>query len=90
MSNFRQTSKISYLVFFCSLAVVLLVITTVIFPALLSSYFGLYAENLEPLELGHQAIFLITSNVIIFGLGILYYKKKIPLPSDFKWSAEMD
>ena len=78
MSNFRQTSKMSYLVFFCSLAVVLLVITTVIFPALLSSYFGLYAENLEPFELGHQAIFLITSNAIIFGFGILYHQKKIP------------
>ena len=49
-----------------------------IFPALFSSYFGLYAENLEPFELGHQAIFVITSNVIIFSLGILYYKKKIP------------
>ena len=49
-----------------------------VFPALFSSYFGLYAENLEPFELGHQSIFLITSNVIIFGLGILYYKKKIP------------
>ena len=49
-----------------------------IFPALFSSYFGLYAENLEPFELGHQAIFIVTSNAIIFGLGILYYKKKIP------------
>ena len=49
-----------------------------VFPALFSSYFGLYTENLEPFELGHQSIFLITSNVIIFGLGILYYKKKIP------------
>ena len=49
-----------------------------VFPALFSSYFGLYTENLEPFELGHQAVFVITSNVIIFGLGILYYKKKIP------------
>ncbi|HIA09471.1 MAG TPA: hypothetical protein EYN75_00070, partial [Candidatus Nitrosopelagicus sp.] len=61
-----------------ALTVVLLTLTAMVFPALFSSYFGLYTENLEPFELGHQSIFLITSNVIIFGLGILYYKKKIP------------
>ena len=77
VNNVENSSKVSYLVFFCTLAVVLLTLTAMIFPALFSSYFGLYAENLEPFELGHQAIFVITSNAIIFGLGILYYKKKI-------------
>ena len=78
MSNIENLSKVSYVVFFCTLTTVLLILTAMIFPALFSSYFGLYTENLEPFELGHQAIFLITCNVIIFGLGILYYKKKIP------------
>ncbi len=78
MSNTENSPIISYAVFFCTLAVIILTLITVIFPALFSSYFGLYAENLEPFELGHQATFLITGNVIIFGLGILYYKKKIP------------
>ena len=78
MNNVENSSTVSYIVFFCTLTTVLLILTAMIFPALLSSYFGLYTENLEPLELGHQAIFIITSNVIIFGLGILYYKKKIP------------
>ena len=78
VNNIENSSKISYAVFLCTLTVVLLTLTAMIFPALFSSSFGLYAENLEPFELGHQAIFIITSNAIIFSLGILYYKKKIP------------
>ena len=76
MSNVENSPKVSYVVFFCTLTVVLLTLTAMIFPALFSSYFGLYAENLEPFELGHQAIFIVTSNIVIFGLVILYYKKK--------------
>ena len=79
MSHIENSSKISYAVFLCTLAVVLLILTTVIFPALFSSYFGTFAESLEPFELGHLSIFLITTNAVIFGFGILYYKKKIPL-----------
>jgi len=79
MSDSQYSSKISYVAFFCALLVILLTLTTVVFPALFSSHFGLYAENLEPFELGHQSTFLIIGNAIIFGLGILYYKKKIPL-----------
>ena len=78
MSNIENLSKVSYVVFFCTLTTVLLILTAMIFPALFSSYFGLYTENLEPFEIGHQAIFIITTNAIIFGLGFLYYKKKIP------------
>ena len=78
MSNIENLSKVSYVVFFCTLTTVLLILTAMIFPALFSSYFGLYTENLEPFEIGHQAIFIITANAIIFGLGFLYYKKKIP------------
>jgi len=78
VSNIENLSKVSYVVFFCTLTTVLLILTAMIFPALFSSYFGLYTENLEPFEIGHQAIFIITTNAIIFGLGFLYYKKKIP------------
>ena len=78
MSDLENSNKVSYAVFFCALVVVLLTLTTVIFPALFSSSFGLYSENLNAFELGHQSIFLIVSNVVIFGFGIAYYKKKIP------------
>ena len=78
MSDLEGSRYISYLVFFCTLAVVLLTLTPVIFPALFSSLFGMFTENLNPLEPGHQSVFLVVSNVVIFGLGIAYYKNKIP------------
>jgi hypothetical protein len=78
MSDLENSQKVSYVVFFCTLVTVLLVLTPVIFPALFSSYFGMFTENLNPFELGYQSIFLIVSNVVIFGFGIAYYKKRIP------------
>ena len=78
MSDLENSQIVSYAVFFCTLAVVLLTLTTVIFPAIFSSTFGMYSENLDAFELGYQSIFLIVSNVVIFGFGIAYYKKKIP------------
>jgi len=78
MSDSENPQKVSYVVFFATLIVVLLTLTPVIFPALYSSVFGMFTENLDAFELGHQSIFLIVSNVVIFGFGIAYYKKKIP------------
>ena len=82
MSKIENSRLVSYAAFICTLAVVLLTVVTIIFPALFSYYFGLYSENLEPFELGHLSIFLIVSNVAIFGFGIAYYKKKIPSSLD--------
>ena len=78
MSDLENSQKVSYVVFFATLIVVFLTLIPVIFPALFSSVFGMYAENLDAFELGHQSIFLIVSNVVIFGFGIAYCKKKIP------------
>jgi len=78
MSKFENSQTVSYAVFFCTLVVVSLTLIPIIFPALYSSFFGVFTENLDPFELGYQSIFLILSNIIIFGFGIAYYKKKIP------------
>ena len=78
MSNLESSQYISYAVFFCTLVVVLLTLTPVIFPALFSSFFGMFTENLNPFEPGHQSLFLIVSNIVIFSFGIAYYKNKIP------------
>ena len=78
MSDLEKSQKVSYVVFFCTLVVVLLTLTPTIFPALFSAYFGMFTENLNPFELGYQSSFLIVSNILIFGFGIAYYKKKIP------------
>ena len=79
MSSLGNSQKVSYAIFISALIVVLLMLTTVVFPAIFSSYFGLNSENLNAFEFGYQSTFLITSNVIIFAFGIAYYKKKIPL-----------
>jgi len=78
VNNIENSSKVSYIVFFCTLTVVLLTLIPVIFPALFSAYFGMFTENLNPFELGYLSIPFIVSNVVIFGFGIAYYKKKIP------------
>ena len=80
MSDLKNSQKVSYVVFFATLIVVLFTLTPVIFPALFSSVFGMFSENLDTFELGHQSIFLIVSNVVILGFGIAYYKNKIPSP----------
>jgi len=78
MSDLENNQKVSYVVFFVTLVVVLLTLTPIIFPALFSSVFGMFTENLNGFELGYMAIFFIVSNIMIFGFGIAYYKKKIP------------
>ena len=78
MSDLENSQKVSYAVFFCTLVVVLLTLISLIFPALFSSYFGMFGENLNPFESNNHSIFLILSNVVIFGFGIAYYNKKIP------------
>ena len=78
MSDLENSQYISYAVFFCALVIVLLTLTPVILPALFSSIFGMFTENLNPFELGYLSAFLIVSNIVIFGLGVAYYKNKIP------------
>ena len=78
MSEFENTTMVSYAVFFCTLVVVLLTLTPVVFPALFSSFFGMFTENLNPFELGYQSGFFIISNILILAFGVAYYKKKIP------------
>ena len=80
MSDLENSQKISSAVFFCTLIVVLLTLIPVIFPALFSSYFGMFGENLNTFESNNQSVFLIVSNVVILGFGIAYYKNKIPSP----------
>jgi hypothetical protein len=78
MSDLENNQKVSYVVFFVTLVVVLLTLTPIIFPALFSSVFGMFTENLNGFELGYMAIFFLVSNIVIFSFGIAYYKKKIP------------
>ena len=78
MSYLENSQTVSYVVFFCAITVVSFTLISLIFPALFSSYFGMFGENLDPFESNNQSIFLGVSNLVIFGFGIAYYKKKIP------------
>ena len=71
-------SKISNVVGITAIFFILLCTTSIIFPALFSSIFGKFSENLNPFELGVFGIPLIISNVILLSFGTLYYKKKLP------------
>ena len=61
MSDLENNQKVSYVVFFATIITVLFTLTPVIFPALFSSVFGMFTENLNGFELGYMAIFLIVS-----------------------------
>ena len=78
MSDLEKSQVVSYAVFLCTLFVVLLTLIPLIFPALYSSLFGMFTENLDPFEPGYQSVFLIVSNIVIFSIGFAYYKNKIP------------
>ena len=67
-------SKITFLV---TLFVTLMIQTAIIFPGFYHYFFSDYPVQLEsPFELGQKAYFLIVSNVVLFGFGIIYYKNK--------------
>ena len=71
-------SKISYIVGTITIFFVFLTTITIIFPSLFSVIFGKFSTNLVPYEIGHLAIPVIVSNIILFSFGFLYYKKKLP------------
>jgi len=69
-----NASKITFLI---TLVVVLLLLTAIVFPGFYHYFFGGYPTPLEtPFEFGHKAYLLIGSNIVLFGFGLLYYKKK--------------
>ena len=63
----------SVTIFFTSLTVL-----TMIFPALFSSTFGKYSENLNPTEIGVYAIPVLLTNMALLIFGFFYYRKKLP------------
>lgn len=83
----KTNSIISLAVFIFAISIVSISLVSVVFPALISSSMG-NASNLEELfglkqkinsfEFGVMATPLFASSVIILGLALLYFKKKLP------------
>ena len=71
-------SKIPILVGIVTIFFTLLVTISLIFPALFSSAFGKFSNNLLPYEVGILAFPVILSNIALLSFGFLYYRKKLP------------
>ena len=74
----RNTSVLSTAVFVSTLFVVVFSLVSVIFPALIVKAVSPYEINLDSFELGPSAIQLIIANSILIGIGLAYYKRKLP------------
>ena len=82
----KKQDLVSLAVFLFTLSVVLITLVSVIFPALVASNnsilqelhsLGIIIGEAEPFEAGGWAVPLIVTNLIVFGLAILFFKKII-------------
>ena len=71
----KNSSLITCIIFSCTALLVLLSLVSVIFPALIISNFGSIQNNLDQFEIGNNAFMLIGVNLLVFGLGFVYYKR---------------
>ena len=75
----RQTA-LSLMIFLVAIEIVLISLVTVVFPALIArSVSPVAISTIDPFEVGAYAMPLILSNVIIFGIAILYKINKLPI-----------
>lgn len=86
--TFNIRSIISWTVFLFTITIVAISLVSVVFPALISSLMGnsstleeLFGlkQKIDPFEIGAMATSLFASSVIILGLALLYFKKKLPM-----------
>ena len=74
-----KTSKISLLVFLATLVIVIISLTTVLFPSLLVRSTSAFKDVvINPYEPGVWTYPLLAANLILLAIGILYKKNKLP------------
>ena len=83
VKNFKsklKQNRVSLIVFLATLIVVLLSLTSVVFPALILRTLGGFDDNvgIDPFEPGSLAYSFLITNFVVFALGLLYYKNKLP------------
>ena len=76
----KNVKPFSLAIFVSTLIVVLIALTTVVFPALVLRTMGGLEDYIgtNPFEVGVWAYPVLITNVIVFGLVVLYWKNKIP------------
>jgi len=79
LSQPKRKNLISYAVLFVSLAIVIIPILSLVFPALIVSLTTEFPdETVDPFEFGVYFPPFLIANLIILGIFILYYTKKLP------------
>jgi len=83
VKNFKSKLKqnpVSWAVFLPTVIVVLISLTSVMFPALILRTLGSFEDSvgIDPFEPGSLAIPFLITNFVILAIGILYYKNKLP------------
>ncbi len=75
-----KTSKVTWLVFLATLVVILISLTTVLFPSLVIRSTSQFKDvALNPYEIGVWTYPLLVANFILLAIGILYFKNKLPV-----------
>ena len=77
----RENSELlSWTVFLVTLLVVLIAITTLLFPALVIRSLGGVEDysGINPFETGIWTFPILITNLVLLGIGILYFKNKLP------------
>ncbi len=75
----KTSNAVSWAVFLATVEIVLISLTSVVFPALVVRSASRIVDNtINPWETGVWALPLILTNLILLGIGIAYYKKKLP------------
>ena len=76
--NLQKMCGISHIVFCGSLVIVLIYVISLFFPALIVSLASDSEGILDPFEPGIWAIPILVTNLILIGLGILYFTNRLP------------
>jgi len=75
----KRSNAISWAVFIGTIEIVLISLTSVIFPALIVRNTSRIVDTtINPWETGVWALPLVLTNIILLGIGIAYYKNKLP------------
>lgn len=77
MKDKSYSNILTHAAFFSTIGIVLFSLVSVVFPALIASSILQDVES-DPFEVGLLAVPLFIVNIILFGIGFLYYKKKLP------------
>ena len=79
MSEQISSKLVTYAAFLIAIIVIGISVTSVIFPALIISNTYEFAIDLDPFETSPWLLPILSSNIILFSFGFLFYKKKLPI-----------